>query len=157
MLNSLPGDSRPGTMTARNIPVVVEQFFGNPKNEVWASITEPEQMKEWFFENIPAFEPVAGFKTAFPVTSGNRTFTHLWKILEVIPWKLISYDWRYREYEGEGLVTFELFEKNDGTLLRLTNVGLETFPVDVPEFARESCLAGWEYFIQKRLRDYLDA
>ena len=144
-------------MTARNKPVVVEQLFDNPKTKVWEAISEPEQMIEWFFDNIPAFEPEAGFQTEFPVTSGSRTFTHVWKIQEAEAEKRIRYHWSYREYKGESLVTFELIEKGKGTLLRLTHEGLETFPQDIPEFKRESCLAGWEYFIQKNLKAYLDA
>ena len=58
--------------------------------------------------------------------------------------------------KGEGFVSFELFEKGEQSLLRLTNEGLETFPRDIPEFSRESCKAGWEYFIQQNLKAYLE-
>jgi len=32
----------------------------------------------------------------------------------------------------------------------------ESFPLDIPEFKRESCVEGWTYFIKKRLKEYLD-
>lgn len=142
-------------MNVTNKPVVVEQLFDTPVNEVWDAITELEQMKGWFFTNIPAFEPVVGFRTAFPVTSDHRVYIHLWRILEVKPGRKIRYHWRYDEYEGDGMVTFELFCKEGKTLLRVTNVGLETFPQDIPEFTRGSCQAGWEFFIKKNLKEYL--
>jgi hypothetical protein len=32
----------------------------------------------------------------------------------------------------------------------------ETFPDDIPEFRRDSCIGGWEYLIQKSLKEYLE-
>lgn len=113
-------------------------------------------MKQWFFDNIPSFDPVIGFETKFTVKSGDRSFGHLWKLVEVEPFKKIKYHWSYEEYEGAGWVTFELLEQDVQTLLRVTNEGLETFPQDIPEFAGESCQAGWEFFIQGNLKAYLD-
>lgn len=142
-------------MDQTNKPIVVEQVFNAKIREVWNAITELDQMKKWFFSNIPSFEPIVGFRTEFNIKSGERNFHHVWEITEVITGKRIKYRWSYREYKGEGLVTFELFETGKQTLLRLTNEGLETFPGDIPEFTRESCKAGWEFFIKKNLYNYL--
>jgi len=135
--------------------IVVEQLFECPVGELWEAITELSEMKQWFFHNIPSFEPAVGFQVEFPVQSGERTFTHVWKILEVIPERSIKYHWSYKEYEGEGQVTFELYAKGEGSLLRLSNEGLESFPGDIPEFSRESCIAGWNFFIKKNLKEYI--
>ena len=135
----------------RKEPVVVEQELKAGPGEVWEAITNPEIMRKWFFENIPDFSPEVGFQTSFPVSTGDRIFTHLWKIIQVTPGQSISYHWSYSEYPGEGVVTFELEEKDNHTMLRLTNTGLETFPGDIPEFSRSSCMAGWDYFIRKNL------
>ena len=143
-------------MEDRNKPVVVEQEYNVSVKDLWDAITELDQMKKWFFHNIPSFEPETGFHTEFLVHSGNRDFTHLWTIDEVIPGKKIKFHWSYEEYEGEGMVTFELVEMNERTLLRLTNEGLESFPQDIPEFKRESCVDGWEYFLKKNLKEYLE-
>jgi uncharacterized protein YndB with AHSA1/START domain len=137
-------------------PVIIEQTIDAPANKVWKAITILDQMKNWYFENIPVFEPVIGFKTKFEVKSGERTFTHTWEIIEVEPARKLKYLWSYEEYAGKGSVLFELFEQGDNTLLRLTHDGLETFPNQVPEFARESCIAGWNYFIKGRLKEYLE-
>lgn len=138
-----------------NKPIIVEQVFNLTIKEVWDAITEFGQMKQWFFTNIPAFEPIVGFQTEFSVQSEDRTFTHLWKIMEVEANKKIKYSWGYQEYNGEAFVTFELIQMNGQTLLRLTNEGLETFPQEIPEFSRASCIGGWEFFIQGNLKDYL--
>jgi len=137
-------------------PVIVEQRFRTSVEELWKAITELDQMTQWFFENIPSFRPEVGFQTKFNVKTPERDFMHLWKLTEVEPLKKITYHWTYPDYPGDGYVTFELSEESDQTLLRLTAKGMETFPQDIPEFSRESCIGGWEYFINQRLKDYLD-
>lgn len=71
----------------RNEPVIVEQLFNKSIIEVWSAITEAEQMRQWFFENIPAFEAKEGFEISFNVQANGRDYLHLWKITEVIPQK----------------------------------------------------------------------
>lgn len=137
-------------------PIVIEETFNFNVNIVWDAITKPDEMRQWFFNNIPLFEPKVGFETNFNVQSESRSFHHLWKILEVMPNKKIKYQWCYKNIKGEGFVTFELFKINEQTLLRLTNEGLDSFPQDIPEFSRESCEAGWKYFIQQKLKSYLN-
>lgn len=139
-----------------NAPIIVEETFNLPVKRIWDAITKPDEMRQWFFNNIPSFEPKVGFETNFNVQSESRSFHHLWKIIEVIPSKKIKYSWSYESIKGEGFVAFELFTINQQTLLRLTNEGLESFPQDIPEFSRESCKAGWNYFIKERLKTYLE-
>ncbi|WP_461643660.1 SRPBCC family protein [Labilibaculum euxinus] len=143
-------------MNSRNQIIVVEQTFNKPREEVWSAITDPNKMREWFFENIPDFIPEVGFETRFNIDAGERQFMHIWKITEVIPFEKIVYNWRYENMYGNAFVSFELFDRDIETLLRITNLGLETFPQDIPEFSRESCTDGWEYFINQRLKEYLN-
>jgi len=144
-------------MNVSSEPIIVEQSFNASRETVWRAITERDQMINWFFDNIPDFRADVGFETRFEVDSGQRHFSHLWKITDAVPEQRLVYEWRYEEYSGTGTVTFELFEDGDGSLLRVTNEGLESFPQDVPEFARESCEGGWKYFIQDNLKRYLGA
>jgi uncharacterized protein YndB with AHSA1/START domain len=143
-------------MGNRNQPIVVEEVFNASVVSVWDAITVPEQMKLWFFNNISAFEPVVGFETSFMVISDDRRFTHQWEIIDVVPNKSIKYNWSYKEYEGAGFVTFELSEKGDSIILRLTNEGLASFPSEIPEFSRANCEKGWEFFLKQRLKEYID-
>ncbi|WP_461637260.1 SRPBCC family protein [Labilibaculum euxinus] len=143
-------------MSDRSQPIIIEQSFNKSKEVVWSTITDPNKMREWFFENIPDFIPEVGFKTRFNVDAGERQFMHIWKITEVIPFEKIVYNWRYENMYGNAFVSFELFDRDIETLLRITNLGLETFPQDIPEFSRESCTDGWEYFINQRLKEYLN-
>jgi uncharacterized protein YndB with AHSA1/START domain len=137
-------------------PVIVEQDFEASVREVWNAITQVDKMRQWFFPNIPSFEASVGFRTAFDIQSGKRNFRHLWRILEVVPEKLIKYHWSYEEYPGEGLVTFELSSKDNLTRLRLTNEGMETFPRDIPEFSRDSCESGWKFILGRNLKEFLE-
>lgn len=132
-------------------PIIVEQIFDRSIEEVWNAITQVDLMCQWFFNNIPSFKPEIGFETQFLVKTEEREFLHLWEIIEVIPLKKIIYDWRYANYEGVGLVAFELFDLGNQTLLKLTNIVVESFEADIPEFKRESGITGWNYFIKQRL------
>ncbi|WP_320018418.1 SRPBCC domain-containing protein [Labilibaculum manganireducens] len=143
-------------MSDRSQPIIIEQSFNKSKEEVWSAITDPNKMRKWFFENMPDFIPEVGFETRFNVDAGERQFMHIWKITEVIPFEKIVYNWRYENMYGNAFVSFELFDRDIETLLRLTNLGLETFPQDIPEFSRESCTDGWQYFINKRLKEFLN-
>lgn len=143
-------------MKKEDKPIIVEQTFNTSIEKVWAAITEVEQMKKWFFDNIPSFKPEVGFETQFNVQSEERNFMHLWKIVEAQPLKLIKYNWKYEGYSGDSFVTFELYKQDDGTKLTLTTEVIEDFPDDIPEFRRENCIGGWEYFINESLKNYLD-
>ncbi len=137
-------------------PVVVEEEFDCSLLSVWEAITEVEQMRAWYFDNIPEFEAAVGFETQFLVVNEGREFPHLWRITEVVPMEKIAYEWRFGGYPGRGLVAFELSEDNGATRLQLTNRVLEDFPDEVPEFRRESCLEGWRYLLGESLRAYLE-
>jgi len=142
-------------MKTSDEPIIVEQSFNSSIESVWDSITDIEQMRLWYFENIPAFKPEIGFETQFSVQSNDRNFLHMWKVTEVQPLKMIKYSWRFEGYPGKSTVTFELLKQDTLTKLKLTVDILENFPEDISEFTRESCIAGWKYFITNRLKDFL--
>jgi len=136
-------------------PVIVEHRFKASGARLWEALTSASEMRQWFFDNIPSFEDRVGFETQFEVVSGDRTFTHVWEVVEVIPLKKIKYRWNYKEYQGDSYILFELSHIDDGTLLRLSTEVIEDFPENIPEFERDSCKAGWEYFIKERLPKFL--
>lgn len=95
----------------RSTPIEVLRDLDSSVSNTWAALTELTKMTDWFFEDIPAFEPVVGFETEFLVESEGRRFTHKWKILEVDHERSITYQWCYTEYPGMANVQFELKEK----------------------------------------------
>jgi len=142
-------------MLKKDPPIITQQNFNQPIEKVWNALTKFELMRLWFFDNIPYFEAKVGFKTQFNVQSENRDFLHLWTVVEVIPFKKITCNWKYQNIEGDSNVTFELEETNQGTTLTVTCEVLEDFPLHIPEFKTESCQAGWQYFINNQLKEYL--
>lgn len=145
-----------GPMTKADLPIVVEAFFDQSPDILWNALTKLEKMNKWYFEAIPAFQARKGFRTSFKVNSEDRTFTHQWEVLEVIPGTKITYQWMFKEYPGASTSTFEVMEKNGGSKLKLTIVVQEDFPKDAPEFKRESCIGGWDYLIHGNLKKFMD-
>ena len=141
-------------MKSTDPPIVLEYLFNTSIDKLWHALTNLDQMTKWYFENIEAFKPEVGFQTKFAVQSGERTFTHLWKVTEALPKQLITYTWKYKEYPGDAFVTFELMEQKNQVKLRLKLIVLESFPDGIPEFTRESCIGGWNYFLGERLKEY---
>jgi ketosteroid isomerase-like protein/uncharacterized protein YndB with AHSA1/START domain len=137
-------------------PVVVEQTYNSTISKVWNAITDENKMKKWYFETMQTFKPVVGFKTEFNVRANGIDYLHSWKVTEVIHEKKITYIWKFGGYQGKSVVTFELSIYNNTTKLKLTEVGIESYPKNNPDFTRERRIEGWNYFIRKRLKAFLD-
>jgi len=145
-------------MNMEHRPYVLEKVFDAPVRNVWKAITEIAYIRQWYFD-IPAFNAKVGFEFRFE-SDGDCTQgkIHLCKVTEVVAGKKLSYSWRYEGYEGDSLVTFELFEEGARrTKLRLTHAGLESFPFNrVPGMERKDFTGGWMYYIDTALRRILD-
>jgi uncharacterized protein YndB with AHSA1/START domain len=143
-------------LMSRIEPIVVEQTFSAPIDRVWRSITDKDQMRQWFFDSIEEFKAERGFEARFNVRNEDRDYLHLWKVTEVIPQRRLAYDWKYGGIPGESFVVWDLTETGTGTRLNLTHTVVETFPQDDPAFTRESGEAGWRYFLCDRLKAFLE-
>jgi uncharacterized protein YndB with AHSA1/START domain len=139
----------------KNEPFVIERTLNATPERVWKAITDKDQMKQWYFD-LAEFKPEVGFEFTFKGGSEEKTYVHLCKVTKAEPGKLLQYSWRYDEYPGNSIVTFELFPEGDKTRLKLTHEGLETFPTDNKDFARSSFEAGWTYIIGKSIVEYFD-
>jgi len=53
-------------------------------------------------------------------------------------------------------VTFELFEEANGTKLKLTHSGIDTFPNEIPELAIHNFEKGWDQAINVSLKEFLE-
>jgi uncharacterized protein YndB with AHSA1/START domain len=111
-------------------------------------------MKKWYFD-IPEFKPEVGLEFTFDGSNENRTFTHLCKVIEVIPQQKLKHSWRYKDTEGESFVTWELKPEGDGTRVKLTHEGLETFPQNA-DFAKENFVAGWTDIVGKNIKEFVE-
>lgn len=137
-------------------PIIVEERFDKDVDKIWAAITDVDEMTKWFFDNILDFRPEPGFEVEFDVDAGERHFLHQWRVIKVIPKELIEVNWSYEGYAGNAIVAFKLEKLGNQTKLTLTNIVTEDFTEGIPEFERDSCVGGWQYFIQQRLKEYLE-
>ena len=138
-----------------NEPLIIERTYNAPVQKVWAAITDKNQMKQWYFD-LNAFKPEVGFEFTFTGENEGRIFIHLCKITEVITGKQLTHSWAYQGFEGNSFVTWELFAEGAKTRLRLTHIGLESFPV-IPkrDFAKENFMAGWTHILGTSLAQFL--
>jgi uncharacterized protein YndB with AHSA1/START domain len=138
-------------------PIQVTQSFNKSSETVWAAITDHQQMIQWYFATIPDFKAVVGFETRFTIENEGRHFIHRWKVIEVKQNHKLVYNWKYENYKGDSNIEFILSSKNKITTLTVKCIILEDFQEGIPEFNIQSCLAGWKYFIQHSLKNYLES
>lgn len=143
-------------MLTSDQPIIVEQELNTSVDKIWSALTDLSEMHQWFFDNIPEFKAEVGFTTKFDISNEERTFPHVWKVVEVVPLKKIVVQWTFEGYPGSSKVHMEIITKDGKNYLLLTTEVLEDHPQDIPEFRRESGEGGWKYFINDRLKNYLD-
>ena len=140
----------------KNEPFVIEKIYNATISKVWKAITEKDEMQQWYFD-LDDFKLQVGFEFQF-LGEGKQCekYVHLCKIIEVVHENKLTYSWRYQGHEGNSFVTFELFEEGKQTRLKLTHTGLETFPTNNADFAKESFAEGWTYIIGKSLQAFVE-
>ncbi len=139
-----------------NEPFVIEQKYDAPVERVWQAITDKDKMKQWYFD-IKNFRLEEGFEFEFIGEDQDcKEFLHKCKILEVVPNQKFRHSWRYEGYAGESFVTWELFPDGNGTKVKLTHEGLETFPAEVKAFAKQNFVAGWTEITGKLLKQFVE-
>lgn len=137
-------------------PIVKEVLLDATPAKVWKAITDRDEMKKWYFD-LKEFKAVPGFEFEFEGGPDGRIYIHQCKIVEVIPLKKLSYTWSYKGYKGSTIVSFELFEEGERTLLKLTHEGLESFEINHnPDLDRKNFDAGWTHIIGTSIKDYTD-
>jgi uncharacterized protein YndB with AHSA1/START domain len=133
-------------------PVIIERVYHAPSEKVWKAIAEKEQMKLWYLD-LAVFEAKVGFEFSF--VGGPKSFVHLCKVMEVIPGKKLAYSWRFEGFEGDSLVSFELFPEGENTRIRLTHSGIETFFKPMG-FDRNNFEPGWAYLLDTQLKEFVE-
>ncbi|MCW3122229.1 MAG: Activator of Hsp90 ATPase 1 family protein [Flavipsychrobacter sp.] len=139
----------------QNGPLIIERTYNAPSDKVWAALTSKAAMKEWCFD-VSGFEPKVGYVFTFEGSNDCGNFQHECVVTIAEPNKLLAFSWRYIGYEGNSLVTYELFDEGDKTRVRLTHVGLETIAVNGKGFERESFEGGWTDILGTLLMNYLE-
>ncbi|MEO5893960.1 MAG: SRPBCC domain-containing protein [Ferruginibacter sp.] len=134
--------------------LLIKEFdYNSPIEKVWHTLTDTNKMKEWYFPQLQKFEPVVGYKFQFDDT--NLDYHKEWTVTKVVTSKTLTHSWSYKGYPGSSEVTFDLMADGSKTKLRVTQNGLDSFPVD-PHFRRERFEWGWDNLPGQNLKRLLE-
>jgi len=137
-------------------PIIIEISFQVSVSKVWQAISDPHQMKQWYFD-VENFKPIPGIKFVFQGGDEHKVYAHYCEVKEAIPFKKLSYSWSYDHHQTDTLVTFELTaESENRTRLKLIHEGLDNLPADNKDFARENFADGWTHIIGIALKEFLE-
>lgn len=137
--------------------LILERTYDAPAEKIWNALTKSEELRKWYFQ-LDQFEPRLGFKFDFlGGEEGGEQYLHLCEITELVENEKIAYTWRYDTYPGNSTVRWELFDREDQTLLRLSHEGINSFSENGKNFQKESFNGGWTYFLDTALKNYLSS
>jgi len=129
-------------------------FFPHSPETVWEYLTKPELISQWLMEND--FQPIVGYDFQFrtpPMPKFDFDGIIYCKVLEIVPFKKLSYSWKGGPGEGkislDSIVTWTLHVKDNGTELQLDHSGFR----EMENFTMYSIMnEGWLKNIQKIAR-----
>ena len=136
-------------------PFVIERTYNAPIEKVWKAITDKDQMKQWYFD-IAEFKPEVGFEFQFVAGDENKKYLHICKVTEVVEGKKLTHSWKYEGQSAETYVTWELFDENNQTRLKLTHEGLERIAEYGSAFAKENFAKGWTQIVGTALKEFVE-
>jgi len=140
----------------KDVPIILERMFNSSIERVWAALTDPQQMRQWYFPQLTEFRPEPGYETRFNVLHEGNDWLHIWKVIEIVPLRRIVLQWKFGGYPGDSVLAFDLIPEGKRTKLRLIHSGLGSFmPEKHPGLARENFVNGWRQFMDKALKEFL--
>ena len=104
-------------------------FYPNPPEAVWEYLTNPEMIAQWLMPNN--FLPIVGHQFQFKTKpKPDLDFDGIFhcEVLEIIPFKKLSYSWRFGPGNGilfDSVVNWTLTEQDNGTELLLVHCAFE--------------------------------
>lgn len=136
--------------------ITVQQAICAPTEKVWQALTDPNEMKKWYFD-MPDFAAVPGHVFSFEAGSEDQKYYHELEILEVDPNKKLVHTWTYPEL-SQAVTTVEwTLEDSDGaTLVTLKHSGVSAFSGLGKDFRQQSFENGWQEIVTKMLRNHAE-
>ncbi|HEY0297992.1 MAG TPA: SRPBCC domain-containing protein [Arachidicoccus sp.] len=135
-------------------PLIIEQELNASIKEVWRIITDLYEMRNWYFY-LDEFKPDIGYSFHFLGGDKENQYVHLCIVTKIVDEKILSHTWRYKDYDGDSQVQFELSRRNNKTLMTLTHTGIEHFAKYGENFSRTSFKKMWQHIITVSLKGYI--
>lgn len=105
-----------------------QYFFPHPAETVWEYLTNSDLMALWLMKND--FQPIVGFDFHFktgPLPALDFDGIVYCKVLEIVPFKKLSYSWKSGPSEGkitlDSVVVWKLEQTDKGTQVSLEHSG----------------------------------
>src|SRR5580692_7701478 len=105
-------------------------FFPHSPQTIWDYLTNSELLELWLMKND--FQPIVGFDFQFrinPIPSLEFDGICYCRVLEIVPFRKLSYSWKGGPKEGEitldTVVVWKLEPKDKGTELFLEHSGFD--------------------------------
>ena len=105
-----------------------QYFFPHAPEKVWEYLTQSELMEKWLMKND--FQPIVGLEFQFrtnPIPSLNFDGIFYCRVLEIVPYKKLSYSWKSGPGAGkidlESVVVWTLQATDKGTEVFLHHSG----------------------------------
>lgn len=134
-------------------------FLEHPVEKVWERLTDAKQLSQWLMQNN--FKPVVGHKFQFhakPALKMGFDGNIYCEVLEIVPFKKISYSWKGGPGKGkitlDSTVVWTLTKKANGTELTIEHTGFKGLKNFVGYFFMN---AGWKTTIRKRFVEHLNS
>ena len=124
--------------TGDTVEVVFRRRYARPLEKVWAALTVPERISDWFATTtVEAVEPGAVMHLDFK----DENYRSLARIVTYEPMRTFAWEWTELDGSKVSLVRWDLEPDGDGTRVTLTHSGLP------PEDAKDVG-PGWHAHLQ---------
>jgi len=133
-------------------------FFDHKPEVVWEYLTKPDLIAQWLMQND--FKPEVGHKFQFGTKPkiklgfDGRVYC---EVLEVVPFKRLSYSWRGEPGNGQvsldSVVVWTLTPKNNGTEVVLEHKGFKGMKNYLAYFFMNE---GWKTKIRMRITNLIN-
>jgi len=118
LIHPEPGEVR---RDGETVTIVFHRRYARPVEKVWAALTVPERLSDWFAEaKLERLEVGAVIELYFTVAD----YRSIARITELAPPRIIAWTWSEVDGSKPSHVRFELSPDGDGCSLTLTHSGL---------------------------------
>lgn len=137
-------------------PVQISTKVHAPIEKVWAALTDPALMRQWYFD-IDRDSLQDGDTFKFYEPGGENKFLHECLILEMVEPTKFRHTWAYPEHsQGSSTVNWDLESHGEDTEVILTHEGIHHLYDGGDALSEANFVAGWTAILNETLRDFVE-